>query len=357
LTMRSKARRLPLQRKKSSGTSRRAIRNPLRRFPFIALSKLRRAAIVCHRNADADAYLSAYAISKLIQSLAPKCEVDIGTPGGMTVLTEKLRKAFPARVVEESANDYGLYVAVDVGDAALLKAWLPKMAASGAEKILVDHHPLHDRQAYDHVLVDEHATSAAEVVYGLFETLGVEMDAQTAQALLEGILFDSQHLLIAGEKALRAVVGLLAHGADIDMARRALSSPPDYGEVIAKLKGSQRMKVMKLGPWVAATTEVGSFQAQVARSLISLGADLAVVAGTSEAETRVSLRANQRFFDSTGIKLGTDVVEFVAMKLGGTGGGHPTAASFTCVGTVAEVERTCVERVAGLLGQQIQDLK
>jgi len=236
-------------------------RKPYEKFPFVDPKGLRTAAVVCHRNADADAYLSAYAVSRLLKLIAPQCRVDIATPGGMTVLTAKLAGLFEASVVEESETEYDLYVAVDVGDTELLKSWLAKMKAKSAVRILIDHHPLREREIYDHVIVDETATSAAEVVFGLFEELHLRIDRQMAQALLEGILFDSQHLTIAGEPALRAVVALIALGADLGEGRRALRSQPDYGEVIAKLKGAQRIKIFKLDPWVVVTSEVGSFQA------------------------------------------------------------------------------------------------
>jgi nanoRNase/pAp phosphatase (c-di-AMP/oligoRNAs hydrolase) len=327
------------------------------KFPFVEPSGLKKVAVICHRNADADAYLSAFAISKLLHSIAPDSKVDIATPGGMTSLTAKLGELFKATVVEEPIDDYDLYVAVDVGDTELLKGWLTKMRESHGERVLVDHHPLRDRETYDHVVVDDEATSAAEVVFRLYGELGVEIDRETAQALLEGILFDSQHLSIAGSAALHAVVALLDRGADVDEARRALRSQPDYGEVIAKLKGAQRIKIFKLGPWVAATSEVGSFQAQVARSMILLGADVAAVGGTSEGETRVSLRSNQRFFDTTRIKLGSDVAGYLADGLGGHGGGHSTAASFTCPGTKPEAQFACVERLAQMLSLRTQEVK
>ena len=231
------------------------------------------------------------------------------------------------------------------------------MSTSQAVKVLIDHHPLRGGEAYDHLIVDENATSAAEVVFGLFGELGVKIDRKTAQALLEGILFDSQHLSIAGEGALKAVVALLASGADMDEARRTLRSQPDYGEVVAKLKGSQRLKIFKLGSWVGVTTDVGSFQAQVARAMVFLGADLAVVGGESEGEARVSLRSSQRFFDGTKIRLGTEVAEFAAFRFGGHGGGHSTAASFTCTEDYLKAVQMCIERVADLLNVQTQEVK
>ena len=322
----------------------------LTKFPFLAAKDLRRAAVVCHRNADADAYLSAYALSKLIGALAPGCSVDIATPGGMTLLTQKLSRRFPHPTVEKSGDDYDLYVAVDVGDEELLNDWKEKLQNAKGVRVLVDHHPLRDSVVYARVLVDEGATSAAEVVFSIYQELGVEVEADTAQALLEAIMFDSSHLAIASPQGLRAVVKLMDAGADLAVARRELRSEPDYGEVLAKLKGAQRLKIYRGGDWVVAASTVGSFQAHVARALVYLGADLAVVGGESEGETRVSLRSTQRFLDGTKIQLGTQVAEEMSNRLGGHGGGHSTAASFSTVAGEEDTIEATLKRAGELLG-------
>jgi len=321
------------------------------KFPYLDPAKIRKAVVVCHRNADADAYLSAYALTKLVRAIAPGSEVAIATPGGMTTLTQKLSQRFPYPTVEQGAEDFDLYVAVDVGDEELLNEWKEKMKKSSGVKVLVDHHPLRDGTTYDRVIVDEGATSAAEVVFALYQELGVEVEAQTAQALLEAIMFDSSHLAIAGPSGLRAVVKLLDSGADVVAARRELRSEPDYGEVLAKLKGAQRLKIYRAGDWVVATSRVGSFQAHVARSLVYLGADLAVVGGESDGETRVSFRATQRFLDGTKVQLGTMVAEEVAKRLAGHGGGHATAASFSTVMGEDEAMEATLKRTGELLGE------
>ena len=322
----------------------------LKRFPFLEPARLRSAAVVCHRNADPDAYLSAYALAKLLRSLSPGCEVDIATPGGMTTLTKKLSLRFPHATVEESDRAYDLFIAVDVGDEELLNQWKSKMQAGTGLKVLVDHHPMKDRKLYDHAVVDEGATSAGEVVHAIFEGLGAKPDCETAPALLEAIMVDSSHLAIASPAGLRAVVKLMDAGADVAAARKDLRSQPDYGEVLAKLKGAQRLKIHKAGEWLVATSMVGSFQAHVARSLIYLGADLALVAGESEGETRVSLRSTQKLAESTGVQLGTQVAAEMATRLGGHGGGHATAASFSTMAEEEEAMEKTLKRVGEMLG-------
>jgi len=325
-------------------------------FPFIAPRNLKKAAVVCHRNADADAYLSAFAISTLLRKLAPKCDVTLVTPGGMTLLTTRLSRRFPHNVVEASEDDYDLYVAVDVGDEELLQEWKEKMQKSGGVKVLVDHHPQRDTPVYDHMVVEEEATSAAEVVYGLFSKLGVEIDRVTAQALLEGIMFDSSHLSIAGPGGLRAAVGLIDRGADVALARRELRSEPDYSEVLAKLKGAKRLKIYRAGDWVVVSTLVGSFQAHVARALVYLGADVALAGGESEGETRVSMRSTQRFAEGSGIQLGTQVAEAAAKELGGHGGGHATAASFSTKAEEDEAMAGALRILTGALKTEVVEV-
>jgi phosphoesterase RecJ-like protein len=307
-------------------------------FPFLATEGIRRVAVVCHRHADPDAYMSAYAISRLMSNIAPSARLDIILPDGMSLLTRRLAESFKHENLVEAEGesvDYDLLVAVDIGHTELLKGWHGKLRESHGVKVLIDHHPIQDESLYDHMIVDTTASSASEIVATIFRDLRVEMDNRAAQALLLGIMFDSQHLLIAKERTLREVVRLMDRGASIDEARLILRSPPDYGEVIAKLKSAKRAKLYRVAGWVVVTSTVGSFQSNVARAFISMGADVAIVSGETGGETRGSLRANQRFWEATKIHLGTDIAAAMA-KEAGFGGGHPTAASFTC--TLAEDE-------------------
>jgi len=315
--------------------------------------------VICHRHADPDAYMSAYALSRLMAKLAPSARVDVILPDGMSLLTRRLAESFKQENLvrgEGEGGDYDLLVAVDIGHTELLKDWFVKLKESPAVKVLIDHHPIQEGSPYDHMVVDTTASSASEIVARIFRDLGVEIEAQSAQALLLGIMFDSQHLLIAKESTLREVVRLMDRGARIDEARLLLRSPPDYGEVIAKLKSAKRLKLYKVAGWVVVTTTVGSFQSNVARSLVSMGADVAIVTGETGAETRGSLRANQRFWDATKVHLGTDVAASMA-KEAGSGGGHPTAASFTCSLPEDKAAESTLALVASLLKDKPAEIR
>jgi nanoRNase/pAp phosphatase (c-di-AMP/oligoRNAs hydrolase) len=316
---------------------------------------VRKVAILCHRHADADTYLSAYALAFMIGKLMPGAETSIIIPDGMSSLTQRLALSFPHEKHEES-QDYDLLVAVDIGHMELLKDWSEKLRKSRGVKILVDHHPIQEGTPYDQLVVDTTASSAAEIVYRLFKEAGVVPDAKASQALLIAILFDSQHLSIAGVRTLKAVVELTDLGASLDEARAILRSPPDYGEVIAKLKAARRSRIYRSSGWVILVSTVGSFQANVARAFTHLGADVSLVVGDFDGELRGSLRANSRFSSETKVHLGTDVAE-VLSKGRGYGGGHPTAASFTCSASEEDVIKQFLVLIGGLLHEAPTEVK
>lgn len=289
--------------------------------------KVKSIAILCHAHADADTYLSAYALSFILRKALPDSRASIIIPDGMSTHTKRLAEIFPADRPEER-DDYDLVVAVDIGNTELLGDWAERLRNSKGVRILIDHHPPQERSPYEQTYVDTSSSSAAELVYDLSKQLGVSLEPKVSQALLVAILFDSQHLSIAGARTLRVVLQLIDAGANLDEARASLRSTPDYGEVIAKLKAAKRSKIYRAKGWVIAVSTVGSFQANVARSLTQLGADVALVVGEVNSEVKGSLRAHQRFQTETKIHLGTDVAEAIS-KGRGYGGGHPTAASFT----------------------------
>jgi len=312
--------------------------------------KVKTVAVLCHRHADADTYLSAYALTFILQKLFPEARISIIIPDGMSALTKKLAESFPREQIEE-APDYDLLVAVDIGHLELLGDWGERLRKSSGMKILIDHHPPQADSPYDQTLVDTKSSSAAELVYGLSKELGVALEPRVTQALLLAILFDSQYLSIAGARTLKVVLELVEQGANLEEARASLRSPPDYGEVVAKFKAARRSKIYRSKGWVIAVSTVGSFQANVARSLTQLGADVALVVGEMDDEVKGSLRAHPRFHTETKVHLGTDIAEAIS-KGRGYGGGHPTAASFTLAS--GDEEKTLADFLV-LIGELLKE--
>src|SRR5579863_206637 len=94
-------------------------------FPFVAPENIKRVGVICHRHADPDAYMSAFAITRLMAKTAPSAKVEVILPDGMSLLTRRLAESFKLdNLVEgegQGGDDYDLLVAVDIGHTELLK--------------------------------------------------------------------------------------------------------------------------------------------------------------------------------------------------------------------------------------------
>jgi len=249
-------------------------------------------------------------------------------PEGLNTIAEKVGKKFALDT--DSNPDFAkadLIAVVDTNNPLLLSQFAQGIVKSKAKKVLIDHHPLtkNSRKLADTIFLDTKTSSACEIVYRLYKTSKVKISKQVAQVLLVGIMADSQHLLLAGAKTIEAVNDLCKLGASLEVARKVLTHEKEISERIARLKGAQRVSVYNVNNFIVAFSRVGSFHASAARALLDLGADLAVVVGGDEKESKASLRATTKFYAESKLHLGIDI----ASKLSDAGGGHPTAASLT----------------------------
>lgn len=305
--------------------------------------------MVTHRLADVDAYCSAYATAKLLKSLT-RTSVRVVLPEGLNTIAEKVGKKFPLDT--DNNPDFAkadLIAVVDTNNPLLLSQFAQEIAKSKAKKVLIDHHPLtkNSRKLADLMFVDTKASSASEIVYRLYKTSKVAINKKVAQVLLVGIMADSQHLLLASAKTMESVNDLCKLGASLEVARKVLMQERETSERIARLKAAQRLSFYSVNNFIVAFSRVGSFHASAARALLDLGADLGVVVGGDEKESKASLRATQKFYDESTLHLGTDI----AGKLSEAGGGHPTAASLTRNVGEDELEKMLVSAIEAKLGK------
>ena len=222
----------------------------------------------------------------------------------------------------------------------------------GVPIVVVDHHHPHPDTAKvaSLMIVDESAAAAAEVVYHLTEESGTQLGAQEASALLAAIFVETKHFLLARRSTFEIAGQLVGAGAEPRRLADILSSPISRSERVARLKAAGRSQVALLGPWIVATSELGSYQSSAARGLLSLGAHVAMVAGETKDRVRVNMRSTEDFYTRTGVHLARDLSIPVGRKLGGVGGGHPTAAGLSAPGQVQDVLEACLDLLKQSLG-------
>jgi len=304
----------------------------LAKFPFKKVENLRRVLIVTHRNADVDAYASAYGIAHILKRLNSTCVVSVAAPDGLGALAKLVHAEYPIDILSTpSFSEQDMVIIVDTGHSKLLSDWVDPIRSVECSKVLIDHHPHSEsvKQLVDHLLVDETVTSTSEIVVSIFEAKHLKIPQKVAEVLLLGLMTDTAGLSIAECGTIENAAKLCKCGATLSKARQMLRVKRDISEKIARLKAGQRLKIYRLEDWILAITYVGSYQASAARALIDLGADVALALGEVDDEVRGSLRATQEFCEKSGIHLGIDVAEKVGEALKGAGGGHSGAASFT----------------------------
>ncbi|MBN2335308.1 DHH family phosphoesterase [Candidatus Bathyarchaeota archaeon] len=309
-----------------------------------------RVIILCHHNADPDALGAAQGVKELVTELVG-AETEIVLPDDASTLARYIASSLDISLKEEAEFSPDTIIVVDSGSLNQLGEWEKKVKKTSAKLIFIDHH-LPDSEMYELsslYLVDADASSASEIVYRLYEYHDVSPSEKTSTALLAGIAYDTKHFSLGGSDTFRIISRLLEPIGDVLRVKDILSIPPRQSEKIARLKAGQRAEVMVIGEWVLAFSRLGSFQSSGARALVSLGADLSVVAGEEGGALRASLRSTNRFYQGTRLHLG-ETVNTLAQSFNGSGSGHPTAAGFNGEGNLDEF----MDAVKRLLREELE---
>ena len=302
--------------------------------------------ILGHQNADPDAVCSAFAFSRLALRLNKKLKLTFAAPEGISKLSKQITSVIPLEVTDNtdpSAAD--LIVTVDTNTVQQLGDLRDRVVRSGKPLVMIDHHAPHpdNEKTATLVICDETATSTCEMILEMHRKLHVRLSREASQALLIGLLVETGHLTVANPHTFYAATELIRQGADPEAALAVTRSTMDESERIARLKSAQRLRLERVGKWVVALSEVGSYHASAARGLIALGAHVAVVAGKRDSEVTVSLRSSKEINSETGFHLGRDLASPLGLKMGGMGGGHATAAGANVSGEVKQAFKLALQ--------------
>ena len=310
------------------------------------------AVLLCHHNADPDAIGAAFAFKGLLKRLRPNLETEIAAASGPSRLSKAMMNVLPIEVTDKPRIETAdLIVLLDTNTIQQLDEWSKRITADHP-LVVIDHHASHpetERRATLSV-ADETASSTCEIVYRLFKEAELEPTADETKALFLGIAFDTRHFIIATSDTLKAVADLVAAGVNAQETLPILSLPMEHPERIARLKAANRMNLLKVNNWLIALSQVSAYQASACRSLVALGAHVAVVAGQKQNKIQVSFRASREFYEETGVHMGRDLAKPLGDFLGGMGGGHSVSAGANGVGDL----ETCLEFCEKLLKKKLR---
>lgn len=287
---------------------------------------------LCHRNADPDALGSAFALKEAMGGT-------VGVVEGCDRVASQIAKQLNIEFVTNPEGDYDLVVVVDTSTPVQLNGFGLKNYA------VIDHHAtssLYEKAAF---YLHRNKSSTAEIILEVIKAMGAPIMRRTAFALIAGIITDTGNFRHATSDSFRAVADLMELSSiEYSEVMDMLSSiPQDVSMRIAFLKAAQRIKIEKIDDWLIVTSQVSSFGGSTASSLISLGADVAIVASKKDDLVKVSARA-RREAQNAGVNL-AKLMEETSAKFKGTGGGHEGAAGMDVFGDTENILSACVEYV------------
>ncbi|MFX0123730.1 MAG: bifunctional oligoribonuclease/PAP phosphatase NrnA [Candidatus Hodarchaeota archaeon] len=282
--------------------------------------------LVMHSQADPDAVGAAIGLTHLIRVINPNLLICTLEPTlsalGQTLL--EFTDYHLDTIKIDQVISPALFVLLDTN---FIES---QLIAPKRQFVIIDHHirtPSEAEVTFDYQLNSFRATT--EIIASLYYNADIPLTQQVIKGLLAGIIFDTRRFLYADGDLFECVNFLLRNNSNIYLETMNLfSSSRTKSEKLACIKAAQRMKQHQINSTILLFSHVSSFEAAAARSLISLGGDIAIVIANRKRETRISLRTTLGLPKEIGISLGKDIIPKLIKRFGGTGGGHNSAAGY-----------------------------
>lgn len=317
-------------------------------------------AIVTHSNPDGDTIGSALALADVLNALGNQAKVIIpnmypGFLAWMSGLDQAIVFDKQARMAKDVVRDAKYIISVDHNALSRAGNLYEDLNKSAAIRIMIDHHidPVYEN--YDLSYWDIHVSSTAELVYRLFEELGVTQFISTsvAENLYVGIMTDtgSFKYSINNPATFRVAAELIARGADGERLNRLVYDT--FSEKRLRLFGFsilERMTVLpqyKTAVIALSMDDLKEFDYQIGDTeglsnfpLSMQHINMTVLITEKKDQIRLSFRSKGNFSVNTFARTHFE------------GGGHPNAAGGTSRTTLAET----VEKLLTVLPEYAQQL-
>ena len=299
------------------------------------LLKYKKILITTHELVDLDGLASCIVFKSLIKQCNNLAIVDFvfhGVSKRAINFIEKFVEKFPdANISWESASiemlDFDLIIILDTNNLEQINLDVIK---SGLPYLFIDHHT-HLNKKYKgnleslNIILDEFS-STAEIIFELFKNYNIEIKLPYKYLLIAAILTDSGFFRHGNNDTIKRVSKLLDYQIDYQDVLITLKNNKEISEKLAIIKGLKRVELIRYRGWLIGITNVGSFEATVANSLIQIGFDVGVVYSDKKSNFRISTRASKNICVNTGLHLGK-ILGDLSNEYEVSGGGHDGAAS------------------------------
>lgn len=282
-------------------------------------------AVVCGKNGDMDTIGSSISLASIHPNLMA-CGLH------MNRLSKRLvgDLSAPFRTLSEKSTSWPTSLAaIIVVDAAAENQ--TGLELPNVPKCIIDHHSTNDWSLGEGDLMCQlDARSTTQIIFEYLEKFHANaLTEPVMKFLLAGLITDTGRFKHADGHVF-SVTQRILHRSNIDFQEFIENIEQDdltSSEQGVLLRGMQRAKIEQAGQWSLAMTRASTQESKMANLLRGLQTDVVLITRHRNGETRLTGRA-QREAVLQGVKLGS-MMENVAQRLGGEGGGHDGAAGWS----------------------------
>ncbi len=302
----------------------------------------KRICLATHRNADPDAIASILTMSELIKYVNNNCYIEYDIPEGLELPSKEIiLKLFGEELLNKllsskCVGSYDLVIILDTASKGQLSSHISESIVNNDIRyVVVDHHEINNLISNAlMIFYDPHASSTSEIIANVISKLGImnKLNKNLLTLLLIGILYDTKFLRIVRRCSVFKIIhDLVLNGADYLKSISLLSRKEiPYSERVARLRAASRAGIYLISKgeenYLMAITCIGAFESSALKILQDAGADISVAICRRKEFTRVTLRASKNVLDNIGKPIAAELANFIGKELGGSGGGHASAA-------------------------------
>lgn len=328
---------------------------------FLSFLEGKKIIITTHHLVDIDGFASCFALKFFLIEYLEKPNVSIffsELSKSTRIYMAKFANKFPSFNFsyrnDVNLSKYDVCLIIDANTINQIRLSREKETTQiGIPYIIIDHHHYIEEKSINgnlgHLnLIDDNFSSTAEIILRLFEHYSQDLPLPYKYLVITAILTDSGFFKYGNNNTIKNVSVLLDDDLDFQEIRSMLNRDVDISETIAKIKGLQRVKLIREGDYLIGITNISSFGAKVATTLIKMGFDISLIHSMEKNQYVINGRAKKSICLKTGLHLGK-IFEEISENLGGSGGGHDGAAGLIFNGNLDAFLITVVDKIKQIL--------
>ncbi|MFX0081330.1 MAG: bifunctional oligoribonuclease/PAP phosphatase NrnA [Candidatus Hodarchaeota archaeon] len=326
---------------------------------FLTFLKGKKILITTHDLADIDGFVSCFALKFFLLQHTNKpisillSELSNHTKNFMLNFSEKLPEFNFNYKSEVKFSEFDVCIITDTNDLSQIQFSCSEVIKLEIPYVFIDHHHFNKNKLQNGNiaslnLINDNAISTSEIILDLFNYYNQNITPPYKNLIVAAILTDSGFFKYGNNETIKKVSDLLDGEVNFQELKLMLKTEVDISEKIAKIKGLQRVELIRKGDYLIGISNVSSFGASVASMLIKTGCDISIIYTKEKSKNLINSRAKKSICMKTGLHLGK-ILEEISEDSNGSGGGHDGAASLTFNADLESVLLKVVERIKQFL--------